>query len=72
MNKKPLAPADQTILSRVPWAWCSEPTILFYLGVLGKGPEQTNVRERLEALRASGHVSHRNRGVSLWRREKEK
>lgn len=65
-----LSSLDQTVLSRVPWAWCSEPTILFHLGVLGKEPECTNVRACLERLRESKHVIHKNHGVSLWRRNR--
>lgn len=66
-----LSEADQIVLKHVPWAWCSEPTILFYLGVLGKEPECTDAKSALERLRASKHVIHKNHGVSLWRRNKE-
>ena len=71
MPKPTLPPLDRGILAQVPWAWCSEPTILMRCGVLGKETETSNVRAALERLKASGHVIHRDKGVVMWRRAKE-
>jgi hypothetical protein len=40
-------------------------------GALGKETETGNVRAALGRLKASGHVVHRDRGVVMWRRDKE-
>ena len=71
MPKLTLAPLDRGILAQVQWAWCSEPTILMRCGVLGKETATANVREALGRMKVSGHVVYRDRGVVMWRRNKE-
>lgn len=71
MPKLTLTPLDRGILANVPWAWCSEATILMHCGVLGKEPDASNVQVALARMKASGHVLQRNPGVAMWRRNKE-
>ena len=71
MPKPTLPSLDRGILVQVPWAWCSEPTILMRCGALGKETETANVRAALARLKASGHVVYRDKGVVMWRRNKE-
>ena len=71
MPKPTLPSLDRGFLAQVPWAWCSEPTILMRCGALGKETETANVQAALARLKASGHVVHRDKGVVMWRRNKE-
>mgnify|MGYP000946341403 CR=1 FL=1 len=71
MPKAILTPLDRGILAKVPWAWCSEATILMHCGALGNQTATENVKGALERLKASGHVIHRPHGVIMWRRNKE-
>lgn len=71
MPKLTLPSLDRGILAQVPWAWCSEPTILMRCGALGKETETANVQAALARLKASGHVVYRDKGVVMWRRNKE-
>ena len=71
MPKPTLPSLDRGILAQVPWAWCSEPTILMRCGALGKETETANVQAALARLKASGHVVYRDKGVVMWRRNKE-
>lgn len=71
MPKPTLTPLDRGILANVPWAWCSEATILMHCGALGKDTETSNVQAALARLKESGHVVKRDKGVVLWRRNKE-
>ena len=71
MPKAILTPLDRGILAKVPWAWCSEATILMHCGALGNQTATENVKGALERLKASGHVIHRPHGVIMWRRNKK-
>lgn len=71
MPKPTLPSLDRGILAQVPWAWCSEPTILMRCGALGKETETANVQAALGRLKVSGHVVYRDKGVVMWRRNKE-
>ena len=62
---------DQWVLNRVPWAWCSVPTIMMHLGVFGRAPDESKVQESMGRLVARKAVGHRDRGISMYKRIKE-
>ena len=62
---------DRWVLGRVPWAWCSVPTIMMHFGVFGQKIEETKVQESLGRLVARKAVGHRSKGISMYKRIKE-
>lgn len=62
---------DRWVLGRVPWQWCSVPTIMMHLGVFGQKTEESKVLESLGRLVARKAVGHRDRGLSMYKRLKE-
>ena len=61
---------DPWVLNRVPWAWCSVPTIMMHLGVFGRAPDESKVRESLARLVARRAVGHRDKGITMYKRIK--
>ena len=62
---------DRWVLGRVPWAWCSVPTIMVHLRVFGQKLEETKVQESLARLVARKAVGHRDKGITMYKRIKE-
>lgn len=63
---------DQLTLKRLPWAWCSLPTVFMHMGVHGNVPKQARVLESLGRLVAAKKAGHKDRGlVVMYKRIKE-
>ena len=62
---------DRWVLNRVPWVWCSLPTIHMHLGVFGRPYDEATVAEALERLVARKAVGRKDKGLLMFKRLKE-
>jgi len=64
---------DRGVLGKVPWSWCSLPTIYMHLGVFGKPTEEARILESLGRLVSRKAVDLQNKGLGItkYKRLKE-
>jgi len=63
---------DRWVLGRLPWSWCSLPTVYMHMGVHGQPDNCAKVLESLGRLVAAKKVGHRAHAlVTMYKRIKE-
>lgn len=63
---------DRWVLGRLPWSWCSLPTVYMHMGAHGNESQQAMVREALGRLTVAKKAGIREHAlVTMYKRIKE-